>query len=90
MLVITWHDNGKHKHNSSCVSVADKTAFGLFPVNISDICGSGSYYGNALEDFIYNFDMKLGELKAFREMLDEQYQFQDMIRVDCFGKEIDK
>lgn len=88
MLVITWFDNGKHKSSSSCVSIADKTDFGLQPVNLSDVCGNGGYYGDALEDFIYEFDKKLEELKAFREMLDEQYQYQHKVRVDCFGKEI--
>lgn len=88
MLVITWYDNGKHKSNSSVVSIAEKDAFGLSNVDLSIITGVGGCYGNALEDFIYNFDMKLGELKAFREMLDEMYQFQTKVKVDCFGKEI--
>ena len=90
MLVITWYDDGKHKSNSSCVSLADKTSYGLYPVDLSSIVGNGGCYGNALEDFIYEFDRKLGELKAFREMLDEMYQFQDIVRVDCLGKEIKK
>ena len=88
MLVITWYDNGKNRDNSSTVSIADKTPFGLLPVDLSCIHGSGGCYGSALEDFIYEFDKKLGELKAFREMLDEMYQFQTKVRVDCFGKEI--
>lgn len=90
MLVITWHDNGKHEHDSSCVSLADKTDYGLFPVDLSCISGYGSYYGMALKDFIYEFDKKLEELKVFRAMLDEQYQYQNKICVDCFGKELIK
>ena len=88
MLVITWHDDGKHKWNSSCVSLADKTDYGLLSVDISTISGSGGYYGAALEDFICEFDKKLNELMEFRKMLDEQYQHQNIVYVDCFGNEI--
>lgn len=90
MLVITWHDNGKHEHDSSRVSFADKTDYGLFAVDLSGISGYGGHYGDALEDFICEFDKKLEELMEFRRMLDWQYQFQKKIRVDCFGKELVK
>ena len=56
-LKFIWHNNGKHTSDSSSVSVREFTDYGVFDViSPTDIVGTGSYYGAALEDFIEQFD----------------------------------
>lgn len=86
-LKFIWHDNGKHKSDSSSVSVREFTDYGVFDViSPTDIVGTGSYYGMALEDFIEQFDEYIASLVKFRnEIADTKRAYEEVVRVDFSG-----
>jgi hypothetical protein len=88
-LKIIWHDDGKHRSNSSSVSIRSFTHLGVFDViSPTDITGVGGCYGDALEDFIEQFDSYLDGLMEFRdEVLNtkKSYDNEYVVSVDCSG-----
>lgn len=83
-LVPTWYDDGKHKGNSSVVTVRSIKECGLAAVpSPTDIIGTGCCYGDALEDYIEQFDDYLETLRKFREeVLDTKRAYDEAISVD--------
>ena len=85
-LKIIWYDDGKHR---SSVSVRSFTHLGVFDViSPTDIIGVGGYYGDALEDFIEQFNSYLDVLTEFRdEVLNtkKSYDNEYVVSVDCGG-----
>lgn len=87
-----WSDDGKHKAGSVIVSVCEFTSYGTFAViSPSEIGGTGSNYGAALEDFINQFDEYIAELQYFRdEILTTKRAFIEAVEVDWSGKPVIK
>lgn len=86
-LKLIWNDNGKHKSNSSSVSIREISDYGLSDViSPTDIVGTGSNYGIALEDFIQQFDEYIASLAKFRsEVLSSKKAYEEVISVDFSG-----
>lgn len=87
-----WSDDGKHKVGSVIVSVREFTSYGTFDVTSpSEIGGTGSNYGAALEDFINQFDEYIAELQYFRDkILTTERAFTEAVEVDWSGKPLQK
>ena len=86
-LKLIWHDNGKHNATSSTVSVREFSDYGVFDViSPTDIVGTGSHYGTALEDFIEQFNEYIIYLTKFRdEILNSKRSYEEVVRVDYGG-----
>lgn len=76
MYIVKWSHTGKMGSGNAThtVSLVQKNVDTLEDVNIPGLCpGVGSCYGDALEDFLENFDAALKELHSVREMLNQPY-----------------
>lgn len=91
-LKLIWHDNGKHNSTSSSVSVREFTDIGVFDViSPTDIVGTGSYYGAALEDFADQLNNYIANLEKFRdEIVNSERAYKEAVRVDYSGSPIIK
>ncbi len=85
MLELTHYNDHKEKESSHTVSMTDKTKYGMFPVDFTNICGYGGTYEEALEDFKKKFDETLDRLQKFETMLFGTDALVT-IEVDCLGK----
>lgn len=87
-----WNDNGKHNSSSSTVSVREFTDYGVFDViSPTDIVGVGSHYGEALEDFINQFNEYIADLEKFRdEILNSKKAYTEAVEVDYSGNPLTK
>lgn len=85
-----WHDNGKHKSNSSRVSIREFTYYGVFDViSPTDIVGTGSCYGEALADFVEQFEAYINSLVKFKnEIAGSTRAYEEVVEVDCCGNPV--
>lgn len=89
-LKLVWYDSGKKNSTAITVSVKEAVSFGLSDViSPTDISGSGSCYGNALQDFASQLDEYIEELCKFRdEIVNTSKAYTEAIEVDFGGKPI--
>lgn len=86
-LKFIWHDNGKHKSNSSRVSIRELTDYGIFDVvSPTDIVGTGSCYSEALEDFNKQLEDYISSLIKFKtEIANSTKAYTEVVEVDSCG-----
>ena len=91
-LKLIWNDNGKHNSSSFTVSVRNFTDYGVFDaISPTDIVGSGSHYGEALEDYINQFNEYIVNLEKFRdEFLNSTKAYTEAVEVDWCGNPVIK
>lgn len=91
-LKLTYHNNGKHKCNSFTVSVRVHSNFGMSDViSPTDLVGTGSCYGAALEDFANELNDYIAILERFRdEVVKTTRAYREAVEVDYSGNPLRK
>lgn len=92
-LVLTYHDTGKRNSNSFVVSVRGVDHWGtsdvLSPTQATT--GTGSNYGEALQDFVRNLDEYISTLTKFRdEIAKTSRAYYEAVEVDFAGRQVRK
>lgn len=93
MIKMAYHNDGKQKWQSHEIYLKEddfyNSEFGVFSHDIFDIYGYGETKEEAIEEFKKKFQYVMNEWKAFEKMLlDTDIITDNIIVVDCFGKEI--
>ena len=93
MIEMTYHNDGKEKFQSHEIEIRENdfidSEYMLFSHNPFDITGYGATKEEAIEDFKNKFRYIMKELRAFETMLlDTDVITSNIIKVDCFGKDI--
>lgn len=93
MIKLGYHNDGKEKWQSHEIVMLEddfyNSYFGVHSHNPFDICGYGATKEEALNDFMRKFKYVMDELDAFKTMLyDSNVIIDNIVNVDCFGKEI--
>lgn len=93
MIKLGYHNDGKEKWQSHEIVMLEddfyNSDFGIHSHNPFDICGYGATKEEALNDFMRKFKYVMDELDAFKTMLyDSNVIIDNIVNVDCFGKEI--
>lgn len=93
MIKMAYHDDGKQKWQSHEIYLKEddfyNSEFGVFSHDPFEIIGYGETKEEAIEDFKKRFQYVMNEWKAFEKMLlDTDIITDNIVIVDCFGKEI--
>ena len=93
MIKMTYHNDGKEKFQSHEIEIRENdfisSEYMLFSHNPFDITGYGATKEEAITDFKNKFIYIMNELKAFETMLlDTDVITDNIIEVDCMGKEL--
>lgn len=89
MIKLGHYNDGKGKWQSHEIIMLEDDLYNPEIGIHYHACGYGSTKEEALNDFISNFKRSINELKAFETMLDDPNAIaNNIINIDCFGKEI--
>lgn len=93
MIQMTYHNDHKEKGQSHEISIREQNFHNfekdVWSHDLFDIVGYGATKDEAIEDFKNKFRYVMTELKAFETMLlDTDVITDNIIEVDCMGKEI--
>ena len=93
MIEMTYHNDGKEKWQSHEITLREHDFYNaeadVWSHNPFDLYGYGATKEEAIEDFKNKFKYVMRELKAFEMMLlDTDVITSNIIKVDCFGKDI--
>lgn len=97
MIEMTYHNDHKEKWQSHEIEIREKGIFSaevdddvwVYSHNPFDITGYGATKEEAIEDFKKKFEYIMKELRAFEIMLlDTDVITDNIIEVDCMGKEL--
>ena len=92
-IKIAHYDDGKKKYQSHEIKLKEEnfynSEYDIFSHDIFDVTGYGETKEEALKDFMKKMNYIFEELKSLEKTLFETDLLTDnMIEVDCFGKEI--
>lgn len=96
MIQLIYHNDHKEKFNSYEVHITEphkcyNRELDVWSHNPFDVYGYGGTKEEAIEKFKNNLSFVIKELQAFETMLRDTNVITDnIIEVDCFGKEIKK
>lgn len=93
MIEMTYHNDHKEKCQSHEIAIRENDFYNaeadVWSHNPFDIIGYGATKEEAVEDFKNKFRYVMRELKAFEMMLlDTDVITENIVVVDCMGKEI--
>lgn len=93
MIKMAYHDDGKQKWQSHEIYLKEddfyNSEFAVFSHDPFEIIGYGETKEEAIEDFKKRFQYVMNEWKAFEKMLlDTDIITDNIVIVDCFGREI--
>lgn len=86
-LKVIWNNDGKHNSGSVTVSARESVGYGLSDIiSPTDIKGTGSCFGSALEDFSEQLAEYIEELQKFRhEVVETSRAYTEAIETDFAG-----
>lgn len=86
-LKLIWNNDGKHKSSSVTVSAREAVPYGLSDIiSPTDIKGTGSCFGSALEDFSEQLAEYIEELEKFRrEVVETSRAYTEAVETDFAG-----